>query len=145
MWIPLDQKTPYQIYSKEANWIERMFDYSSKKELSLLKEFGVFNSKNNSKGVVRDHKYSRYSGFKNKINPILLRHPENCEIILNKNNISKAKKNHRYEDGDSITLEQLFLDIINFKKEWKEQEICLNLIKEFKMKNGGILLVGDVK
>jgi len=69
----------------------------------------------------------------------------NCEIILHKDNVSKAKKNHRYEDGDSISLEQLFLDIINFKKEWKEQEICLKLIEEFKMKNGGTTLVGDVK
>jgi hypothetical protein len=31
----------------------------------------------------------------------------------------------------SITLEILFEDIINFKYEWKEQELCLSLIKNY--------------
>jgi hypothetical protein len=93
--------------------------------------------------MVRDHKYSRYSGFINKISPIILRHPANCQLIFHNENVSKAKKGHRYEDGNSISLEQLFNDIINYSKDWKEQNICLKLIKEFKMKNGGNIFVGD--
>jgi hypothetical protein len=134
LWIPLDQIKPYELYCRKSNWIERMIDYVSEQELVLLKNYGMFSSKN-SKGVVRDHRYSRYSGFKNNVDPIILRHPANCEIILHKDNLSKAKKGHRYEDSDSITLKELFNKIINYQKQWKEQEKCIQLIKEYEMKN----------
>ena len=47
-----------------------MFDIiTDSNQQKLLKEFGIFNSYSNTKGVVRDHMYSRLSGFKNGVFP----------------------------------------------------------------------------
>lgn len=129
-WIPDEEKDPYFSYRKEANWIEKMFNYiTSEEQLSLLKEVGVFNSLNNSNGVVRDHMYSRRSGFENNISPLILRHPCNCQLITNSDNLKKKKNN--IIDGDSITIEELIDKIINYSGLfWKEHEECLILIKE---------------
>ena len=131
LWIPLDQKTDFQIYYKQADWIQRMFDIiDSKEQLDLLYKHGIFNAFTNSRGVVRDHMYSRRSGFKNGVFPEILRHPCNCEILLHSENI--AKKQQRYVDYDSQTLEQLFEKILNYKKSWIEQDKCIFLINEYK-------------
>ncbi len=128
-WIPLKQKRDNELYFKQADWIERMFDKINLSEKKLLKQYGIFNAKTNTIGVVRDHKYSRKSGFENKIPPELLRHPCNCEIILHKHNVSK--KSNRYRDADSLSLSELFNDIKKYKREWIEQDLCLKLIKEY--------------
>ena len=134
LWIPLKNIKPYILYCKEANWKEKMFNFMSPKELKLLKVKGLFSHKN-TKGLVRDHEYSRYSGFKNKIPAILLRHPVNCQLISHADNISKAKKYHRYKDGDSISLTQLFRWVKNFKPKWNEQKECLKAMKNYRSKN----------
>jgi len=131
IWVPLNEVEPYKLYCRKSNWNKRMFEYLSSKELILLKEKGLFSS-TNTKGVVRDHMYSRYSGFKNNIPPILVRHPVNCHLITHADNLSKAKKKHRYKDGDSITLEQLFKRILKFKLDWHEQKECLLTMKNYK-------------
>ena len=126
LWKPLSEKESIEIYYKESNWKKRMFDIiDDEEQIKLLKENGVFNSKNNSKGMVRDHMYSRMSGFENGVFPEILRHPCNCQIILHSNNIKKGKKN-------MLTLDELFDRIINYNKEWFEQEKVLKLIEEYK-------------
>ena len=106
-----------------------MFDRANDKEQILLKEFGVFNCRNNSKGVVRDHAYSRKSGFENKVFPEILRHPCNCRIITHSDNTKKRKA--RYVDADSITLQSLFNEIIKYEGKWDEQQKCLSLINDY--------------
>ena len=140
LWIPLDKIKPYALYCRKSNWKKNMFNYLSSKELKLLKKKGLFSYKN-TKGMVRDHKYSRYFGFINKIPPIILRHPANCQLITHSENLSKAKKGHRYQDENSITLKQLFQIIKNFKQEWYEQTKCLKIIKKYKIKH---LNTGDI-
>lgn len=129
-WIPLEQVKPYLLYCKEADWKGRMFDYLSEGELVLLSQKKLFSNKN-TKGVVRDHKYSRCSGFENKVFPIILRHPANCELITHAKNLSKAKKGHRYGDSNSTTLEELFLCIRSYEKDWPEQKKCLDTINKY--------------
>jgi len=142
-WIPLEEKADFSIYYQKANWVEKMFNRCNKEEESLLKEYGVFNPFTNNIGVVRDHMYSRRSGFKEKVFPKILRHPENCSLILNTENISKISRiknnntQHRssngqfYQDTNSVSREELFNLIKNYRKEWKEQEECLELIKKY--------------
>lgn len=109
-----------------SNWIEKMFDkIKDEKQIKLLKEKGVFNVYTNNKGVVRDHIFMRYSGFKQGVFPEILRHPCNCQIITHGQNISKEYKK------DNQTLEELFEKIINYNKDWKEQNKCLKLIQEY--------------
>lgn len=78
-WIPKELKTDYEVYYEESNWKYRMFDLiEDKSQLDMLNQFGVFNSLTNSKGVVRDHIYSRHSGFIQRVFPEIMRHPCNC-------------------------------------------------------------------
>ena len=129
-WIPLSQKNDFIFYRECANWIKRMFDIVDDK-FDKLKEHGVYSSYTNIKGVVRDHIYSRKSGFNNGVFPEILRHPCNCQLLTHSENIRKKK--NRYQDADEITLETLFENITNYKKEWIEQEKCIKLINDYKI------------
>lgn len=128
-WIPLSQKSDWQIYQQEANWIERMFDVVEDPR-NLLGTYGVFNNKTNTKGAVRDHVYSRKSGFENKIFPEILRHPANCQLLLHAENVSK--KTTRYVDKDGYAVDELFKNIENYAGNWKEHELVLTLIESYK-------------
>lgn len=129
-WIPLSDVTDTKIYFKMANWVDRMFDLVyDQDQLLLLGERGVFNCKTNRKGVVRDHKFSRRSGFNAGVFPELLRHPTNLQILTHSDNVKKKRR--QYVDSDSITLEELFYNIRSFPNSWKEQEKCLQLIERY--------------
>ena len=125
-WI--ENKTPYEKYFKEADWIERMFDRVEGEELILLKKYGVFSNATNHGGVVRDHGLSRKEGFDQGISPVLLRHPVNCRIILHRDNVSR-----RFTKKDFLTKDQLFKLIEDYSGDWKEQEFCLKLISEYNL------------
>lgn len=126
-WIPLNQKTDWEIYKHESNWIDSMLNYITDNiQLTLLKEHKLFHNIENKSGVVRDHMYSRSEGFRNKVFPEILRHPANCSLILHAENASKNSKS-------SVTLNELFNNIKSFKDNWKEHNICLALIKDYEL------------
>lgn len=122
-WIPLDQKTDVEIYWKIANWVEKMWNRVD--DPHKLKLLGVYNSFSNKNGVVRDHNLSRKTGFQNKIFPEILRHPCNCQILTHKENVQK-----RFS-GVELTLSDLFDKILNYKEEWREQDLVVSLIKKY--------------
>jgi hypothetical protein len=125
-WIPFENKSDWEIYKKESNWISSMFDQIDNiDQIQLLSELKVFHSLNNKSGVVRDHRYSRHDGFKNRVFPEILRHPANCEIMTHNLNVKKGIKS-------TLTLDELFNIIENYDKHWKEQSICLNKISDYK-------------
>lgn len=129
IWRKLEDQEDAEIYYKQANWIVRMFDIVESN--GLLKKYGVYNTTTNKIGVVRDHKFSRKSGFILKVFPEILRHPANCQIITNAENTSLAQKEYGKHD-DVVTLGQLFNDIQNYKLNWLEQEKVINLIHDYK-------------
>ena len=125
-WIPLSEKSDWDIYKKLSNWKSQMFDLvENKKEIKLLNELGVFNNRTNKKGVVRDHKYSRRSGCGNGVFPEILRHPRNCEIVTHSYNVKKT-------GVDTMSLDELFDAIINYKGHWVEQDQCIKMIERYK-------------
>lgn len=125
IWLPLELKSDWEIYKKESNWIKQMFDHiNDKDQLILLSELKVFHYLYNKNGVVRDHLYSRHDGFKNKVFPEILRHPVNCEIKTHKENVKKGIKS-------SLTLEELFCKIQNYKEKWIEQDLTLSRIRDY--------------
>ena len=131
-WTPLEQKKDLDIYYEESNWISRMFNLIvDTEQIALLNKLHVFSYKN-TKGVVRDHIYSRRSGFMQKVFPEILRHPCNCQLLTNADNIRKAFGNGKYKDSDHQTLENLFYKIENYNNEWIEQEVVLELITKYK-------------
>lgn len=122
-WRKLEELTEYEIYFKEADWIERMWDLV---ENELLTTHGVFNALTNTNGCVRDHMFGRREGFRLKVPAIILRHPANCQIILNSENVKKARTN-----DVTKSLEDLIQDIRNYPPFWTEQIECLEAIEKY--------------
>lgn len=128
-WTNLSKKSDWEIYFRLSNWISNVINYLTKEQIDIINISKFFNTKKNSKGVVRDHMYSRQSGFENSVFPEILRHPCNCDIITHSKN--SGKRRNRYIDGNSQSLENLFLKIKNFDRDWFEQDLCLELINKY--------------
>ena len=71
----------------------------------LIQEFGMYQPSNskfpNLNGLVFDHLYRVYDGFLNNIDPLIIKHPANAELIpqpLNKERMPKS----------TITIEELY-------------------------------------
>lgn len=107
----------YGVYRPLCEFTFVLSKYPDEFDFSLLKLRGMYsptNRKNNLNGVSRDHLYSVYDGFKNKISPEIIKHPANCELILH------TKNQFKYNTS-KITLEELRRRIL----EW---DIKYNLI-----------------
>jgi hypothetical protein len=128
IWMQRESKDPYHFYRSLANWNYNVLDYDVIGS-DLFYKFGFFHIKNNTKGMVRDHRFSRLSGFRNLIFPEIVRHPFNCEIIQHGDN---SRKHHNKKiSSDSITMEELFEGIKKYTKDYPEQLICLEKIKKY--------------
>lgn len=97
-----DELPEYIIYYRECEWDN---------EIPKATNFNL----------VRDHKYSRYDGFINNINPLIMKHPVNLDIISRSNNISKGKKS-------TITINGLYDKIKKYEGSWSKHQECLKLI-----------------
>lgn len=129
VWIPINKKNDYEIYFLESNWLEPLYDIFYLQKHPLLIEHGIFNAYKNTRGVVRDHCFSRRSGFEKGVFPVIMRHIENCEIILHSDNVKKNVS--KSKNSDSITIEILIEKIKSTNYNWQEQEECLQFIKEY--------------
>lgn len=123
-WRAPEQIPAYTKYFKEAEWIARMWDLHN---TDILIKYGIFNAKTNPGGCVRDHMYGRRQGFIDGVPPILLRHPANCQILLHSDNIKKAKGH-----DCTMSLQELLVKIEEYKNEWKEHHMCIQIINQYK-------------
>lgn len=131
-WVKLENLDEYKFYFRVANFLPR--EWLKNSELhELYKIHGIWHYVKNPLGKVRDHSYSRRSGFQNGVFPEILRHPANCTLLSQSENISKGQKGGK--DSDSITLEKLFSRIINYEYDYIEQAICLEKIQEYEKGN----------
>jgi hypothetical protein len=129
-WIPKSQINPYRLYYKESNWIERMIDYFNSQSLENLKLYGIF-SKANSKGFVRDHIVPRKIGYECNIPSYIMRHPANLQFISHAENVAKGFSDRRLTvEEKECTIELLLKRILTFEKSWKEQDLCIEFIKD---------------
>lgn len=128
-WIPLADKSPYDVYYKEANWQGSMIEYFDSTAKEKLVEFGIFGKKN-SKGWVRDHIVSRMLGYEFKLPIHILRHPANLQFISHSENISKGFADRRLTLSEKECIINALLERIkNYQANWIEQEVCLTFIK----------------
>ena len=132
-WVSDEDKTDFKIYVEHSDWIKPMWDLADK---TLLETVGIFNSKTNRKGLVRDHMLSRKFGFDNGIFPEIIRHPANCQIITHSENSSKREKS-------CLTFNQLCSIIELYDKTWEEQVLVLSLIN--KWRNGERFSINDYR
>jgi len=90
-------------YRLLCRFVFKLRDFPEEFDLSLYQKYGTYRAKNygdNQTGIVRDHMYSVKEGFKNNVDPYLLSHPANCNLIRGNDNQHKHTK-------CTITLEEL--------------------------------------
>ncbi len=106
-------------YRTRAAFSFNVYEYPCEFDLDIIKEYGWYspngykrrNKTPNLNGVSRDHLYTVAEGFSNKVDPTILAHPANCQIILHSNNNSKNSKS-------TITLFELQNKILNWNKKY---------------------------
>lgn len=97
--------------SKYPEW----FSYAS----NMIKTYGWYAAKNrgdNPTGCSRDHMVSVAYGFENGIDPKIISHPANCEII-------PFQKNARKRTDCSITIDELMERIRLFNELYMEDRV----------------------
>jgi len=105
--LSLSEKKKYRLSCKFSF---NLYDFPEEFNFSLIETYGWYKATNrggNGSGISRDHKISVDYGWKNHIDPSIIRHPANCELMLHSENL---KKNATC----SISLEELMKLI----KEW---------------------------
>jgi hypothetical protein len=78
-------------------------DFPDRFDFSLIEKHGWYkaaNHGNNLNGVSRDHMVSIKYGFENSVDPNVIAHPANCQLLRHNDNVSKYSK-------CSITLNEL--------------------------------------
>jgi hypothetical protein len=131
-WLKLEDKDPYDIYYKEANWISSMIEFFDDESKQLLNEHGLF-SRKNSKGWVRDHIVPRMVGYEFSLPPQILRHPANLKFISHGDNVAKGFADRKLTENEkAVTIEILKKRILEFTAEWQEHEWCLEYIRNIK-------------
>jgi hypothetical protein len=131
-WLKLEDKDPYDIYYKEANWIGSMIEFFDDESKHLLTEHGLFSHKN-PKGWVRDHIVSRMIGYEFSLPHQLLRHPANLNFISHGDNVAKGFVDRKLTENEKTAkIEQLKNRIIEFTANWQEHEWCLEYIRNVK-------------
>lgn len=115
----------YKFYRVECEFKFSLSEFSSEVDIELIKKTGMYsptNKKNNLNGASRDHIFSVKNGFLLGINPIIIRHPANCQIISQLENQSKYTKSN-------ISLKKLLQKIKLFEKKHQTNEFE-NVLKE---------------
>lgn len=90
-------------------------DFPDEFDLSLIKKFGWYKAKNhgdNPNGISRDHMYSVKDGFLNNVDPKIISHPANCQLLKQSKNASKKAKS-------CITLQELLIRIERWNKKYQ--------------------------
>jgi predicted nucleic acid-binding Zn ribbon protein len=129
-------KDDFELYRSLTKFKFHLKDFNNEFDFSLIEKYGWYKAKNNGDnvdGVSRDHKFSVKEGFRRLINPLLIAHPANCELIINKENQSKC-------DSCSVTIEELLQNIEIFENKYGKYYdteikifIDLNELKEIYM------------
>lgn len=110
----------YSVYRPRAEFKFNPYDYPKWFELDLLDKYGFYspsNKSNNLDGVSRDHRLSVRDGLDSKIDPYLLSHPANCELMIHRDNSKKYT-------GSSIDFKQLLVLIDMFEELYPEYDHC---------------------
>lgn len=93
----------YEYYRPSCVFNFDPYDFPEEFDLMLVEEHGWYSPSNkgdNLYGISKDHKFSVMEGFRNNIDPKIISHPANCELMLFSNNSIK-------KDNSSITLDEL--------------------------------------
>lgn len=111
-------KTKKDYYTR-CSFKFNVYEYPDYFDLFLIESFGWYSSgfvKNkplNINGISRDHIFPISLGFKLKIDPYLISHPANCQLLPHKENQSKGSKL-------TISIDDLRERIIEFEAKYSK-------------------------
>lgn len=94
-------------------------NYPNDFDFEIIRKNGWYSAKNrgnNIGGISRDHLYSIMDGYKNNVEPKIMSHPANCQLLVHGENIRKF-------DKSSITLDELKERIVVWDKNHEEKSI----------------------
>ena len=106
-------RSNFKNYRADCSFKFSLKDYPNEFDFSLIESYGWYKPKNrgnNLNGISRDHIVSVKYGFENNIDPLVISHPANCQLMIHNENISKYTKN-------DMTIDQLLQKI----KEWDQK------------------------
>ena len=102
-------------YRKECSFSFNLSDYPSEFDFLLVEKYGWYRAKNrgdNLNGVSRDHIVSVLFGYENGIDPKIISHPANCQLLRHNENASKNK-------NCSLTIDELLVKISQWDDKYK--------------------------
>jgi hypothetical protein len=109
------------VYRSRAAFRFNVYEFPDRFDLVLVERVGWYSptgrcgkNRNNMNldGASRDHLYTVSDGFHYDVDPTLLAHPANCEIVLHRENASRARRRSR------ITLDELRRRIAAWDEEF---------------------------
>ena len=103
-------KDAFLLYRQRCNFDFDISDYPEKFNIDLIEHLGWYSPKNkgnNLNGVSRDHKLSVREGFELGVDPEIIKHPANCELMPH-------RQNQKKKSNSSISLAEL----MNIISEW---------------------------
>jgi hypothetical protein len=102
----------YARYRSLCSFSFDLKSYPNEFNFELLIKHGMYHSTKNINGVSRDHIVSIKYGFTHNVDPAIISHPANCQIILQSHNIKKYSK-------CDMTLEQLLEKIKIWDRKYR--------------------------
>ncbi len=102
-----------KIYRQKCSFKFKIENYPGEFNINLIDEYGWFNVHNpfQLNGVSRDHIYSIAEGFRNDIDPKIISHPANCQLL-------RQRDNRKKKDKCDITIEELNNKIDKWNKKY---------------------------
>ena len=100
-------------YRESCKFTFNIKNYPNEFNLMLLSKYGMFNPRTNQSGVSKDHMLSISYGKEHKIDPAIMSHPANCNLMLQSEN--KTKQHH-----SSITLSELVIRIAEWDLKYND-------------------------
>lgn len=91
----VENKTLKQLYNNQCKFKFALNSYPKEFDFNQITLYGWYkpkNAGNNLNGVSRDHIFSRNEGYKELIDPYLISHPANCQLLQHSLNASKNIK-----------------------------------------------------
>lgn len=91
----VENKTLKQLYNNQCKFKFALNNYPKEFDFNQITLYGWYkpkNAGNNLNGVSRDHIFSRNEGYKELIDPYLISHPANCQLLQHSLNASKNIK-----------------------------------------------------
>lgn len=105
-------------YRSDCAFKFNLRDYPTEFNFALIAQHGWYKAKNrgdNLTGISRDHMVSVRFGFDNNIDPKIISHPANCQLLVHGENISKNIK-------CSITLKELLERIKDWNNRYQNKQ-----------------------